>query len=229
MPLSSIRRIVDQAQALGGDMIALLGDYPAHILLSGVVPPAEVAAELARLEAPLGVWSVFGNHDWWDDPAARRRGAGPMLWQTAFERAGIAMLNNRHVKLAHEGQSFALAGIDSQRAFIRNLALKRTGAHDLDAALEGIGDCPTIFLAHEPDIFAEMRVPVLVQLSGHTHGGQIRPFGKPYVIPSKYGTRYAYGHIEEDGRHLIVSGGLGCTTVPIRWGMPPEITVVELS
>ncbi|MEO0763417.1 MAG: metallophosphoesterase, partial [Pseudomonadota bacterium] len=66
--------------------------------------------------------------------------------------------------------------------------------------------------------------------SGHTHGGQVRPFGRAWarVIPSRYGTRYAWGHVVEDGRHLVVSGGLGCSGFPVRWGVPPEITVIEL-
>ncbi len=211
-------------------MIVLLGDYPAHIPLTRVVPPKDVARELARLVAPLGVWAVFGNHDWWDDRLARNRGAGPMLWQDTFEAAGIAMLNNRGLVLEKGAARFGLAGIDSQRGLRRVRHVEREGVDDLDAALGDVPeDLPTILLAHEPDIFAEMRGPVVLQLSGHTHGGQIRPFGKARVVPSKYGTRYAYGVIEEGGRHLVVSGGLGCTTLPIRHRMPPELTVVELS
>ena len=93
---------------------------------------------------------------------------------------------------------------------------------------------PVLLLAHEPDIFAQMPVAdparqVALTLSGHTHGGQVR-FG-PFVpvVPSQYGPRFAYGCIHEDGRDLVVSGGLGCTKFPVRFGMPPEITVVELS
>ena len=65
-------------------------------------------------------------------------------------------------------------------------------------------------------------------LSGHTHGGQVRLFGWSPVTPSQYGNRFAYGHIIEDGRHLVVSGGLGCSIMPVRFGMPPEITVIDL-
>lgn len=228
MPPGRIRRIIDQAQALGGDLIALMGDYPAHMPVMRRVEPRAVVAELARLRAPMGVWAVFGNHDWWDDCEARQRGAGPMLWQTLFAEAGIPMLNNRGLKMERAGTAFGLAGIDSQRAFRAVKSLAHDGLDDLDRALDGLGDLPVLLLAHEPDIFARMRAPVRLQLSGHTHGGQIRPFGRPYVVPSEFGARYAYGLIEEEGRHLIVSGGLGCTTLPFRWGMPPELTVVEL-
>ncbi len=77
-----------------------------------------------------------------------------------------------------------------------------------------------------------MSVPerVTVTLSGHTHGGQVNlPFiGRP-VIPSKYGQRFAYGHIVEDGRHLLVSSGLGLSGLPVRFMTPPEIGVMTLT
>ena len=74
---------------------------------------------------------------------------------------------------------------------------------------------------------------VSVTLSGHTHGGQLRLFGYSPVVPSRYGNRYAYGHVSESAgdaapKHLIVSGGLGCSIVPVRFGVPPEITVLNL-
>ena len=65
-------------------------------------------------------------------------------------------------------------------------------------------------------------------LSGHTHGGQVRVFGHSPMVPSDYGNRYAYGLVEEGGRRLIVSGGLGCSIVPLRLGVPPELTLVHL-
>jgi predicted MPP superfamily phosphohydrolase len=84
-------------------------------------------------------------------------------------------------------------------------------------------------LAHEPDIFPDVPSDVAVTLSGHTHGGQIRFFGWIPFVPSRYGTRFAYGHIQENHCDLVVSGGLGCSGIPVRLGVPPEITVVELS
>jgi uncharacterized protein len=69
---------------------------------------------------------------------------------------------------------------------------------------------------------------VSLTLSGHTHGGQVRLFGYSPVTPSQFGNRSAYGHVIENGRHLLVSGGLGCSILPVRFGMPPEITVLNL-
>jgi uncharacterized protein len=90
-------------------------------------------------------------------------------------------------------------------------------------------DDPVILLAHEPDIFPDVPARVALTLAGHTHGGQIvLPVIGRSLTPSKYGERYAYGHIVEQGCHMIVSGGLGCSNVPMRLGVPPEVVRVQL-
>jgi uncharacterized protein len=82
---------------------------------------------------------------------------------------------------------------------------------------------------HEPDIFPRVPARVALTLAGHTHGGQIRvPFIWKHFVPSRYGARYAYGHVVEHERHLIVSGGLGTSIIPARLGVPPEIVHIEL-
>jgi predicted MPP superfamily phosphohydrolase len=85
-----------------------------------------------------------------------------------------------------------------------------------------------ILLAHEPDVFPRVPERVALTLSGHTHGGQVRILGYSPIVPSRYGNRYAYGHIVERDRHLVVSGGLGCTGLPVRFGVPPEIVQVDV-
>ena len=89
-------------------------------------------------------------------------------------------------------------------------------------------DAPVILLAHEPDILVRVPERVSLVLSGHTHGGQVRLFGWSPIVPSRYGNRFAYGHIREQC-DLIVSGGLGCSGIPVRLGMPPEIVLVNVS
>mmetsp|Transcript_23185 Transcript_23185/g.39688 ORF Transcript_23185/g.39688 Transcript_23185/m.39688 type:complete len:86 (-) Transcript_23185:59-316(-) len=84
-------------------------------------------------------------------------------------------------------------------------------------------------MAHEPDIFVDMPDLVSLMVSGHTHGGQVRLFGYSPKVPSRYGNRFAYGHVRENGRDLVVSGGIGCSILPVRFGVVPEITVVEIS
>jgi predicted MPP superfamily phosphohydrolase len=88
-------------------------------------------------------------------------------------------------------------------------------------------DAPVILMAHEPDV--AMRVPsrVALQLSGHTHGGQVRLLGWSPIVPTRYKSQFAYGHSRVDC-DVIVSGGLGCSIVPFRLGVPPEIVLVTL-
>src|ERR1700734_2339883 len=90
-------------------------------------------------------------------------------------------------------------------------------------------DDPVLLMVHEPDIFPKVPQRVALTLAGHTHGGQIRvPFLWRHYVPSRYGARYAYGHVIEDDRHLIVSGGLGTSIIPARLGVPPEIVHITL-
>jgi len=85
-----------------------------------------------------------------------------------------------------------------------------------------------ILMAHEPDTFTEVPNRVALTVSGHTHGGQVNLAGFTSVVPSKYGSRYVYGHINEGGRDLVVSAGLGVSGLPIRFGRPLEIVVIEI-
>lgn len=224
MPAARIGAICEQANLLGGDMILLLGDFLSGIRLrTADVAPADWARELSRLKAPLGVHAIMGNHDWLDDPAAMAGGQGPTLVQAALSSIDVPLYENQAVRLQKDGQPFWLAGLADQVG-------PRLGLDDLPATLSQVDDdAPVILMAHEPDIFPDVPDRVAVTLSGHTHGGQIRVMGYSPVVPSRFRNRYVYGHIIEDGRNLIVSGGLGTSVLPVRLGSPPEIVVVELS
>jgi hypothetical protein len=228
-----IAAIVDRTLALEADAILLLGDFAAgHKWQTRRVPAREWAAELSPLRAPLGVHAVLGNRDWWDDARAQRTGEGPVLGRSELERVGIPVYENRAIRLSRHGRPFWLAGLGDQIALFRGWSGRRrrfAGVDDLPGTLSQVtDDAPVILLAHEPDIFTRVPDRVSLTLSGHTHGGQVRLLGYSPIVPSRFGNRFAYGHIIEDGRHLIVSGGLGCSILPIRFGVPPEITVVEL-
>lgn len=233
MPPARIAEIVARTNTLGVDAILLLGDYAAgHRWQSRMVPATEWAGLLAGLKAPLGVHAVLGNHDWWDDRGAQRRGHGPVIGRIELERAGIPVYENDVVRLAKDGKPFWLVGLGDQIAFVSGYKGRKAifrGVHDLSGALARVTDsAPVILLAHEPDIFPKVPSRVALTISGHTHGGQVRIAGYSPVVPSAYANRYAYGHIIEDGRNLVVSGGLGCSILPVRFGVPPEIVVVEL-
>lgn len=229
-PFVSLRRvekIVRRTNALKPDLIVLLGDYAAgHRFITKPLLIADVAPVLAQLSAPQGVFAILGNHDWWDDRSAQRRGGLPNLYADALVANGIRHLSNQAIRL----DGYWLAGLEDQLALLRG-ERGIIGLHDLPATLAQIADdgAPAILLAHEPDIFPKVTDRIALTLSGHTHGGQVRLFGWSPVVPSRYGNRYAYGHIREGGRDLVVSGGIGCSIAPVRFGVTPEITVIELS
>lgn len=233
MPPQRIAEIVDRTNGLGADAILLLGDYAAsHRWQTRLVPASEWSRLLAGLKAPLGVHAVLGNHDWWDDRAAQRRGSGPVIGRRTLERVGIPVYENDAVRLEKGGRPFWLAGLGDQIAFIKGRIDGRRqfqGVDDLGGTLAKVTDgAPVILMAHEPDIFPKVPARVALTISGHTHGGQVRLAGFSPVVPSQFGNRYAYGHIVEKGRNLIVSGGLGCSILPVRLGVPPEVVLIQL-
>jgi uncharacterized protein len=229
MPLSRVTEIVDVTNALDADLTLLLGDY---IVREGRnthgVALRQWSRELGRLRAPLGVHAILGNHEYWDDPVALRRREQEPVAATAIRDQGINLLVNQALRLNRNGSPFWLAGLDDQIAYwvARNRFI---GRHDLAGTLASVtDDAPVIMMAHEPDIFVDMPARVALTLSGHTHGGQVRLLGWSPHVPSNYGNRFAYGHVVENGRDLVVSAGLGTSVVPVRIGMPPEIVLLEI-
>ncbi|OHV84588.1 metallophosphoesterase [Rhizobium sp. LCM 4573] len=232
MPADRIAKFCRTANDLEPDVILLLGDYISGMRLStGRVEPAVWAGVLATLKAPLGVHAVLGNHDWGEDAAVQLAAGGIPFTRAALEAVGIPVYSNSAVRLEKDGRPFWLAGLEDQLAFYYRPGHPRdqVGLHDLPGTLAQVtDDAPIILMAHEPDIFPQVPDRVSLTLSGHTHGGQVRLFGYAPVVPSRYGDRYVYGHVQEDGRNIIVSGGLGCSGLPIRFGSPPEIVFIEL-
>ncbi len=207
-----LERVVEKANAAGADLVALLGDLvDDDVALGSHVPPEAVAARLERLRAPLGVAAVLGNHDWKHD--------GERVWR-ALEGAGIRVLEDDVVELRHRGARLWLAGF----------ADAATDGADVEGTLAAIpaGE-PVLALTHSPDLFPKVPRRVALTLSGHTHGGQVNlPLVRRWAIPSRFGDRYAAGHVEEGGRHLFVHRGLGTSELPVRFRAPPQIAVLTL-
>jgi predicted MPP superfamily phosphohydrolase len=239
MSRERIRRIVEHTNALEPDCILLLGDYVAGVgIMCYADPVAEKvwARELGRLNAPLGVHAVLGNHDWWADLDVQRDRSGTPAASLALQDAGIRVHENTTVRLDKNGTPFWLAGLGDQEAFWVSTARGKTsvrpfeGRDDLAGTLSQVtDDAPVILMAHEPDIFPHVPDRVALTVAGHTHGGQIRILGYAPIVPSRFGNRYVYGHVVEQDRNLIVSAGLGCSGVPVRFGAPPEIVMIELT
>ena len=229
MPLSRWKKIITAANALQPDIHLLMGDYIAsHRFSTGRVSFEDVANAALELKSKLGTFAIMGNHDWWEDRDASIKGIGRPHAQKIFVDAGIKVLDNEALQLQQDSAPFWLSGTNSLVAIRKGHSTFESRA-DLPKALSMVtDDAPVIHLAHEPDLFVDIPARVSLTLSGHTHGGQIRLFGYSPVTPSSYGNRYAYGHVIEDGRHLVVSGGLGCSIMPVRFGVPPEIVVLEL-
>lgn len=210
--LDHLNKSIDLTLQAKPDLILLAGDYVVHGVLGGqFVSPQESAAHLARLSAPLGVFAVLGNHDWWYD------GPGTM---DALQQIGIQVLEDASIPIKSDACEFWLAGISD---FME-------GAHDVPLALSQIPEDGIILaFTHNPDIFPEIPSRVVLTVAGHTHGGQVHiPFiGRP-VVPSQYGERFAIGHIIENERHLFVTPGIGTSILPVRFLVPPEVSVLIL-
>src|SRR5258707_2383030 len=198
MSLDRIHGIVERTNALGADIVVMLGDYVAgHRHVTRIIPASEWAPVLAGLKAPLGVHAVLGNHDWWEDGAVQRQGYGLPIAGHALEAVGIPVYENDAVRLTKAGRPFWLAGLGDQLAFVPALRfrpVRRIGVDDLAATLAKVtDDAPVILLAHEPGVALNVPARVALQLSGHTHGGQVRLLGWTPAVRSRFGKKCLYG------------------------------------
>jgi predicted MPP superfamily phosphohydrolase len=210
MPPDRVERIVRQANALRPDLILIAGDFISD-KRSGTrsYPLAQAIAPLAGLKARLGVTAVLGNHDHWRNAAATRY---------FLRESGIRVLDNDAARVG----PLSLGGVDDPF----------TGQEDVAQVLIRMRAYPgvKILLSHSPDIFPRVPSDVPLTLAGHTHCGQIRlPFVGAVSTMSKYGEQYACGRIDEKGRALIVSSGLGTSILPLRLGAAPDLWVIDLA
>jgi uncharacterized protein len=203
-----IERIVARVNRESVDLVVLLGDYiDPSVALGEWIAPETVAERLGRLRSRLGTFAVLGNHDW--------AHAGARMGQ-ALDEVGIVLLENRAVQV----RTFWVAGLGD--------LTKRTA--DVEGTLAQVPDDePVLLLSHNPDVFPRVPDRVALTLSGHTHGAQVDlPVLRDRLTPSRFGARYTGGHIEEDGRHLYASDGIGTARLPVRFRAKPEIPLLEL-
>ena len=198
-----VRRAVKSINEENVDLVYLVGDYISNDP-SAIEPLCE---ELSNLRSTLGTFGVLGNHDSWH--------MAPILL-TALEDAGVRMLIDR----AQGFDKFTIVGMDSLWG----------GNPDIRHVLEKLDpDKPIILGWHEPDSFDICIDPRLVlQVSGHTHGGQIcAPLYGPLLLP-EYGRKYPYGHFRREQSSLFVTRGIGTLDIPARFLCPPEVVLLSL-
>lgn len=205
-----VQAAVSQVNREKLDLLALGGDFADHD--RAVLAP--LLEHLGKAGAAQGIFAVMGNHDGWC--------SGPHFTGRSFEKAGISFLINQHSHLRIRGESLAIAGTD----FIWK------GKPDPKKTLAGIRlDTPVIALVHEPDYFDEMTChrDNMLQLSGHTHGGQCRVPGIGYA-PAKvrFGKKYIEGEYSRGDSKIFVTRGVGTTGLRVRFACPPELAILTL-
>jgi predicted MPP superfamily phosphohydrolase len=224
-----IRLVVEKANEQNADLIVLLGDYVSqqHFDRSQLkMPMQDVAGNLRGLQAKFGVYAVLGNHDaWYSDAKVRLE----------LESAGIRVLENEAVKIDINGQNLILLGLPDILK-VERIGWDKYGSNAKLALAKLNATGNVIVLSHNPDIFPIASTSDFVSpnlrlvLAGHTHGGQVRfPFVGSLIVPSTYGQKYALGHVAENGKDLFVTPGIGTSIFPIRFCVPPEISILRIS
>ena len=220
MTASEIRHVVDIAQGLRGDLIALSGDY---VTWDPTTQAAAVKA-LSGLRAPFGVFGCLGNHEAW-------AGVADSITQL-FSGQGVRILRKQNATLRAGGDELNLIGVDFQSN--RPMGARHEGVvrrHLVGAESLVRRDTANILLSQNPNTFdraAELGIGL--SLAGHTHGGQVAlEFISPQIAPGRLVTPYVAGWFGKPGGQLYVNRGIGTIGPPIRWGAPPEITVFELA
>jgi len=184
---------------LGGDLVNIV-EEETLLLCKG----------LSLLQPRLGMFAVPGNHEY-------HAALEPLRWRAVLEQSGVEIVTNRGRRIARGDGRLWLCGVDD---------LLR-GEPDLDRALDGrSAEEPVVLLAHHPDFFAESAPRIDLQLSGHTHGGQVMAFGRTPLRHTRHG--YWSGHFTRGAAQLYVGRGVGTSFLPIRIGAPAEIAIVEL-
>lgn len=212
---SEISAAVNAVNSLHPDLIALTGDFVSMPLFGGTEANAQkiipLAPVLAGLRAPAGRFAVLGNHD---------VGTDPVLIAGTLQEHGIEVLRNRTLPVERNGARLWVAGLDDGE----------NGLADIPRTLSAVGNGdPVLVLAHEPDVADEVaRHPVDLQLSGHSHGGQINLplLGPPYLPP--LARKYWRGFYRVRNLQLYTNRGIGTVGVPMRFQSPPEITLFTL-
>lgn len=212
--LNDFERVVVRINALKPDVIIFAGDL---IDNNKTFTQEEGATQLlAKLQANYGKFAVYGNHD--------HGGNGTRRYARMMSESGFNLLMNENELISLDnGKSLCMIGID-------DIVLSKP---DYTAAFDGVGENSfNLFISHAPDVVEHIvGMPIDLQVSGHTHGGQVRLpiIGAPFTVP--YGKEYVkgwYTETENEGMKLYVNSGIGTSSLPYRFLNPPEITIFTI-
>lgn len=222
-----IQLVVELVNEQKPDLVVLLGDYISEELADSKklrMPVETIAAALGNLRAEFGVYAVIGNHDGYYDKVKIRG---------EFEKNGIRVPENEIVSLTKNGAALRLVGLPDSLSD----AYWSEGIKGAQEELNESGRQPgkLIVITHHPDDIETFQTLVCPQedcaviLAGHTHGGQVSvPFFGALIVPSNGGRKYAAGHFRNDAGDFFITSGVGTSIIPVRFNVPPEISVLNL-
>lgn len=228
--IERLREIVEKVNEQKADLVVMLGDYVSETIEDQPVAQVglkmsmtTVADNLSGMEARHGVFAVLGNHDgWYDDEIVARE----------FTRVGYRVLRHEVAAIESNGQRLRIFGMIDHLKL--NKSWKEASA-DAKAIVDRSDDGDLIVLQHSPDLIPAITGDLQISnsfrlmLAGHTHGGQVRfPILGAPIVPSSFGQKYARGHVRDRGIDLFVTSGIGCSVLPFRFMVPPEIVVLTV-
>lgn len=199
-----LKRIIKAVNKQNADIVLLGGDYVNGHKMGMSMTIDKIAKELSEIHSKNGIYGVIGNHDGWQ---------GKEECIKELEKNNIKVLFNENKCF----ENFCIAGLDDLQ----------TGTPNINKALTNITK-PVILLTHTPDIMPKVPYNVNLTLAGHLHGGQIR-LNKALIVPSIYGNKYANGFLNDKGKKIYTTKGLGTSILPIRFNCPPEIVVITFN
>lgn len=207
MTVERAQSIVNKINASHPDIVLLPGDFIADSDYKPTIAATaeeEIASVLGQIRAPLGVYAVLGNHEWW---------FGGKKFKNALSKHGIQVIENEAVPIKETGAWIVGVGDDFTGHAKPKLALKKLP-----------NNAPALIMMHDPAVFAEFPPNLnAISFAGHTHGGQVYlPWLGALVLPGRASRAWAYGWVKENENKMYVTSGLGVSILPVRFNMRPE-------
>lgn len=200
--ITRLNRTIKLINKQNPDIVLLGGDYVNGHKKGNSLPIEKIANKFSNINSKFGTYAVIGNHDGW-------QGKEEII--SALKSNGINVLFNSNKCF----ENFCIAGVDDLQ----------TGNPNVQKAIEETNK-PTILLTHTPDILPNVPEEIVLTLAGHLHGGQVR-LHKALIVPSAYGDKFANGFLNDNGKKIFTSKGLGTSILPLRFNCFPEIVVID--